>query len=150
MFPFFLKLFTRGKKMEKDLHSNVSALLGLSVQNITTDTTTNGEIIDTAGFESGVWAIHSGTITDGTYTCSIWESDDDGMSGATVVPAAETLGAATFAAANDDETRRLGSIGKKQYQQLRVVSASTSSGGTNFVSSVVLSDPHHMPIASTT
>lgn len=136
--------------MEKDLHSKVSILLGLSVQDITTDTTTSGEIIDTALFESACWGVMSGTITDGTYTCAIWESDDDGMSGATVVPAAETLGAATYAAADDDEMRRIGSVGKKRYQQLRIISASTTTGGTNFVSMVTLSDPRHGPVAATT
>lgn len=133
--------------MEKDLHSNVVARLGLSVQDITTDTTTSGEIIDTAGFESAEWGIASGTITDGTYACAIWESDDSGMSGATVVSAEETLGAASFAAADDDLVKRLGSIGKLRYQQLRVVSASTTTGGTNFASICMLSDPHHGPVA---
>lgn len=136
--------------MEKDLHSNTDVRLGLAVQDITTDTTTSGEIIDTAGFESAVWGIMSGTITDGTYAFAVWESDDSGMSGATVVSAAETLGAASYVAADDDETRRIGSVGKLRYQQLRVVSASTSTGGTNFVSLVTLSDPHHAPVASTT
>ncbi len=136
--------------MEKDLHSNTDVRLGLAVQDITTDTTTSGEIIDTKDYESAVWGVHSGTITDGTYACAIWESDDSGMSGATVVSAEETLGAASYTAANDDTTKRIGSVGKKRYQQLRVVSASTSSGGTNFVSLVTLSDPHHMPVASTT
>ena len=136
--------------MEKDLHSKVSALLGLSVQDITTDTTTSGEIIDTALFESACWGIMSGTITDGTYDFAVWESDDSGMSGATVVPAAETLGAASYVAADDDEMRRIGSVGKKRYQQLRCVSASTSSGGTNFVAMCFLSDPRHGPVAPTT
>lgn len=136
--------------MEKDLHSKVDVRNGLDVQDITTDVTTSGEIIDTALFESAVWGIKSGTITDGTYAGAIWESDDSGMSGATVVPAEETLGAANFAAADDDTTKRLGSVGKKQYQQLRILSASTSSGGTNFSSLVTLSDPRHGPVAPTT
>lgn len=135
--------------MEKDLHSKVSALLGLSVQVINTDTSTSGEIIDTAGFESGLWTISSGTITAGDMAAAIWESDDSGMSGATVVPAAETLGAATWVAADDDTTKRIGSIGKKRYQQLRMVSTN-SQNGADWVAHVALSDPRHGPVASTT
>lgn len=131
----------------KDLHNNVKARLGLSVQDITTDTTTSGEIIDTAGYEGLEFAIGSGTITDGTYAVTVWESEDSGMSGAIVVPAAETLGDADFVAADDDEVHQIGSVGKKRYQQLRVVSASTSSGGTNFFATAILGKPHHMPVA---
>ena len=132
----------------QDLHNNVQVALGLSVQDITTDTTTSGEIIDTAGFEGLEFGIMSGTITDGTYTCAVWESADSGMSGATVVTAAETLGGAAYAAADDDEVRRIGSVGKLRYQQLRVVSASTSSGGTNFVALAFQGKQHHKPVAA--
>lgn len=131
----------------KDLHNNVEARLGLSVQDITTDTTTSGEIIDSAGYEGLEFAIGSGTITDGAYAVAVWESEDSGMSGATVVPAAETLGDADFAAADDDEVHRIGSVGKMRYQQLRVVSTSTTTGGTNFFAVAVLGKPHHMPVA---
>lgn len=134
--------------MEKDLYNNTKALLGLSVQDITTDTTTSGEIVDTAGFESAVWIVHSGTITDGAYTGAIWESDDSGMSGATVVSAAQTLGGVDFVAADDDVVRRIGSVGKLRYQQLRIVSTSTSSGGTNFFSTVTQSHAQHLPVAA--
>ena len=134
--------------MEKDLHSNILGRLGLSVQDITTITTTSGEIIDVKGFESAEWLIGSGTITDGVYACAIWESDDSGMSGATVVPAEETLGAASFAAADDDLVKRLGSVGKMRYQQLRIVSTGITTGGTNFFATCALSDPHHGPVAN--
>lgn len=135
--------------MEKDLHSNVDLRLGLAVQVINTDTSTSGEIIDTKDFESAVWGISSGTITAGDMAAAIWESDDSGMSGATVVSAEETLGAATWVAADDDTTKRIGSIGKKRYQQLRMVSTN-SQNGADWVAHVALSDPHHLPIASTT
>jgi hypothetical protein len=80
---------------------------------------------------------------------AIWESDDSGMSGATVVPAAETLGAATWVITDDDVVRRIGSVGKKRYQQLRMVSTN-SQNGADWVALVVLSDPRHGPVASTT
>lgn len=134
--------------MEKESHGKLGPIVGLVVQDITTDTTTSGAIIDTGLFESCTWWVRSGTITDGTYTGAIWESDDSGMSGATVVSAAETLGAAAYVAADDDENRKIGSVGKKRYQQLRIVSASTSSGGTNFVACAILGDHRHGPVAN--
>lgn len=132
--------------MEKDLYNNTKVLLGMASQTISTDTTTSGAIIDTAGFESAVWGVVSGTITDGAYTGRIWESDDSGMSGATVVTTAQTLGGVDFVAADDDAIRRIGSVGKLRYQQLRIVSTSTSSGGTLFGSQVTLGDPAHLPV----
>jgi hypothetical protein len=138
-----------GKHM--DMHHNVNATLGLSVQDITSDTTTSGEIIDKQGFESVEWGILSGTITDGVYTSAIYESDDSGMSGATVVPAEETLGTAIFSlAADSDEARRIGSVGKLRYQQLRIVSTGVTTGGTNFVSVAFQGAPHHAPVAEQT
>lgn len=135
--------------MEYDLHTLVKGLLALAVQDITTDTTTVGEIIDTAGFESLEYLIHSGTITDGTYALLLEESDASNMSGAAAVSADDTLGALTgFVAANDDEIRRVGSIGKLRFQRLSIVSASTTTGGTNFVSLAVLSNPQTAPVAA--
>lgn len=135
--------------MEHDLHSNVKGVLALAVQDITTNTTTVGAIIDTAGFESLEYLIHSGTITDGAYAFVLEEGDDSGLSDAAAVAAAETLGTLTgFVAADDDTTKRVGSIGKKRYQRLSIVSTGVTTGGTNFVSLAVLSDPHTGPVAA--
>lgn len=131
----------------KDLHNNVEARLGLSVQDITTNTTTEGEIIDTAGYEGLEFAIGSGTITDGAYAVSVWESDDSGMAGEAVVPSEETLGNADFAAVDDDEVHRIGSVGKRRYQQLKTVSTGVTTGGTNFFAVAIMGKPHHMPVA---
>lgn len=134
--------------MEYDLHSNTKVALGLAVQDITTDTTTVGAIIDTKGFESLIWAILSGTITDGTYALLLEEGEASNLSDATVLAAADTLGALTgFVAADDDEIRRIGSIGKKRFQRLSIVSASTTTGGTNFAATAILSDPKSAPVA---
>lgn len=134
--------------MEQDLHHNVKSVLALAVQAITTNTTTVGAIIDTAGFESIEFSILSGTITDGAYALKLEEGDDSGLSDAAIVPADETLGALTgFVAADDDTVKRVGSIGKKRYQRLSIVSTGVTTGGTNFVSLATLSHAHSNPVA---
>ena len=136
--------------MENDLHSNIKQVVALDSQDITTDTTTVGNIIDTVGFESLEYLIQSGTITDGAYAFVLEEDDVIGFGSATVVPTAEVLGVLTgFVAADDDAALRVGSIGKKQFQRLSIVSTGTSTGATKMSSTAVLGHPKHMPVAET-
>lgn len=135
--------------MEYDLHNNVKGALALAVQDITTNTTTVGAIIDTLGFESLEYFITSGTITDGAYALKLEEGDDSGLSDAADVPAANVLGALTgFVAADDDTVKRVGSVGKKRYQRLSIVSTGTTTGGTNFTATAALGNPHSQPVAA--
>ena len=133
--------------MEHDLHNRIDDLVAMTSQTIASDTTTVGEIIDSKGFESLEFIAQSGTITDGAYAFLLEESDDSGMSGATVVSADETLGSLTgFADSDDDATIRVGSIGKKRFQRLSLVSTGTSSGGV-FSAIAVLGHAHTNPVA---
>jgi len=101
--------------MEFDLHNNIDDRLALSSRTIGTNTTTVGTIIDTQGYQSLEYIVTSGTITDGAYAFLLEEGDASNLSDAAVVPADETLGALTgFVAAEDDVTKRVGSIGKKR------------------------------------
>lgn len=134
--------------MEFDLHSNVKQVVALDSQDITTNTTTVGNIIDTVGFESLEYLIQSGTITDGAYALKLEQGDDSGLSDAADVPSDEILGVLTgFVAADDDAAKRVGSIGKKRYQRLSIVSTGTSTGGTKFSSVAVLGHPQSAPVA---
>lgn len=134
--------------MERDLHNNVSGAIALAVQNITTNTTTAGAIIDSLGFESLEFFITSGTITDGAYALLLQESDDSGMAGATTVSAENTLGSVTgFVAADDNVVKRVGYIGKKRYVRLSIVSTGVTTGGTNFTATAVKGHPLHAPVA---
>ena len=133
---------------EFDLHSNIKGEVALDSQDITTDTTTVGNIIDTRGFESIEFTIQSGVITDGTYTLILEQGDDSGLSDVAVVPTDEVLGVLTgFVAADDNATKRVGSIGKKRFQRLSILSASTSTGATRFSSVAVLGHPQSAPTA---
>lgn len=119
--------------MQFDIHTKLLGTPALNIQTISSDTTTSGNIIDTLGYQSVEFVLFSGTITTGVFTPVIYESDDSGMSGATAISSDYLLGSyadATFttAAADDNACKQIGSVSKKRYQQLRVVTTSTGNG----------------------
>jgi len=134
--------------MERDLHNNIDDRVALNAAAISTNTTTVGNIIDTNGYESLEFLIQSGNITDGAYALLLEEGDDSGLSDAAAVAADEILGALTgFVAADDNAVKRVGSIGKKRYQRLSIVSTGVTTG-VNFMSAVaVLGHPKHAAVA---
>lgn len=103
------------------------------------DGTINGETIDRIQtspkaneFQAILFVIASGTLTDGTHTVTIEESDD----GTTFAdaPATAVLGTEpVIAATNDDTVYECAYIGTKRYARLKVVLAGatvTTGGGT--------------------
>lgn len=134
--------------MEYDLHSNVDDRTALNASAITTNTTTVGNIIDTLGFQSLEFIAQSGAITDGAYALVLEEGDADDLSDAAVVPSDNVLGALNgFVAADDNATKRVGSIGKKRYQRLSIVSTGTSTGAAFMSAIAVLGNPNSAPVA---
>lgn len=129
-----------------DLHHDVKATKALSHQTINSDTTTDGDIIDTAGFEALEFVFLSGTITDGSYTVALEQGDESDLSDAAAVPAADVLGAAVFAAADDNVAKRIGCLFKKRYVRASVVSTDTTSGGS-LGGVAILGQPLHAPVA---
>jgi len=134
---------------EYDLHSNVKNLTSHAPIDITT-TSPVGAVIDTKGFESIEFIIQSGTLNAGTFVPLLEESDDASFSvGVTTVTTEQTLGDTTIGfdgsdVLHDNETIRIGSIGKKRYQRLTIVAAG-SSGANFFSAAVVLGNPHSSP-----
>lgn len=123
----------------RDLHNNVEVAVAFDTAAISTDTTTQGNIIDLQGFDSVEFVIQSGTLTDGTYTPLLEESDASDLSGSNAVADANLLGTeatAAFGLTDDDAVKKLGYRGNKRYVRLSIVSASTTSGGT--VSAIVI------------
>lgn len=130
-----------------DLFHLVEVRPGLNITAISTNTTTNGAIIDTQSYYAVMWSIQSGTLTDGTYTVQIRQGDESDLSDGTLTSADFLLGTiadASFAATDDNETKKIGYIGKKRYVRLEIVSASISSGGT-LTSVAMLGYPRHAP-----
>jgi hypothetical protein len=112
-----------------DMKNNVDVVNALDIQAISTDTTTNGDIIDTKDFQSITFVLQAGTLTDGTYTVNIQVGDDSGLSDAADASADELIGTEP-ALDTSNTTGRVGLITNKRYARLQVVSTSTTSGGT--------------------
>jgi len=131
--------------MLRDIRSDLGNDLALW-QTIASDATFTGQIVDTAHYESGLlFSFICAVYGDGTYTPLIEESDDSGMSGATVVPTSSLIGtiaAATLTAVSvvGDPVPTIGVTTSKRYVRLSIVS-------TDFVAlgSVVVCTTTKMP-----
>lgn len=134
--------------MDYDLHNNVDDRVALDAQAITTNTTTVGNIIDTKGFNSIVFAILSKVITDGAYALKVEDGEDSGLSDAADVPAADVLGALTgFVAADDNVVKRIGVVSKKRYVRLSIVSTGVTAGVDIMSAVAILGHPLRAPVA---
>lgn len=135
--------------MEYDLHNNINASNALNSQAINANGTVVGNIIDTKDYGSLEFIAHSGTITTGSHAFLLEEGDDSGLSDATAVPAAELLGDLVgFAVTDDNAVKRVGSIGKKRYQRLSIVSTSVVTTGAVLSAVAVLGNPNSSPVAN--
>lgn len=130
-----------------DLKNNVNALNALNIQAISTSATVSGVSVDTKGYESATFAIQSGTLTDGTYTPEILESDNN--STFTAVADDFLIGTeanAVFVATDDNKVKTIGYAGKKRYVKITITSSGITSGGT-LGATVILGHPKTAPVA---
>ena len=125
---------------KSEITTRTKPVIGLNIQAITTNTTTTGSAVDTADFNGGVNIVfQAGTITDGTYTPLITESDTSGgsytavsdeylipqdTSDATIAPEAQ----AALTASNS--VSKIGYVGYKRFIKAALVSTGVTSGGT--------------------
>jgi len=128
----------------QDLHHDILTKSALDYIEITSNTTTNGNIIDTQGYESLDFVLHAGAIVDGVYDAELWYGDDSGLSDAAKVSDDFLLGSledTEFTDADDNKTRRIGYVAHKRYVQIRVNSTGVTSGGF-FGAIAILGHPH--------
>lgn len=132
-----------------DTKNNLKMARALSPAAITSNTTTNGTVVDRLDYQSLTLALVSSTITDGTFTPVLKESDTGAFGGEeNDVADADLLGteaAAVFVAADDNTLKTLGYIGQKRYVRLSIVTTGVTSGGT-IGAVAVLGDPHVAPV----
>jgi len=124
----------------KEITTVIKSQVALNTANITTSTTTVGNIIDTADFNGGVnFTLSTGTRTDGTYTPLIEDGDAANLSDAAAVDDAflvkqdtssTTAPEAQAALAASNAISKIGYKGTKRYVRLSVVSTSVTSGCT--------------------
>lgn len=104
------------------------------------------------GFLSMCYLIHIGTaLIGGGFICIFEESDVVTFGGEeTVVPAANVLGGSPIMVATDaNETRRVGIVGKKQYQRLTLDETGTVTAGV-IGATALLANPRFIPIPAQT
>lgn len=107
---------------------------------ISTDTTTNGAIIDTADQDLGVsFFLGATAYTDGTYKLVLQEGDDSGLSDATTVPSEKLItvtgldavaDGVTAVTADGDKLAKVGVFSTKRYVRAQIVSTATTTGAT--------------------
>lgn len=119
----------------------------------TDNTAITSTIVDTKGYGSLTFAILIGTNTDAdaTFTVSMAESDDSGMSGSNAVAAADIVGTTTLASYqydDDTEARKIGYIGNKRYVQLTITPANNAAGNIFVSGAAILGNPGRMPTAN--
>lgn len=137
--------------MRTTVYNNV-----LTQQTVTAANRTNGTVNGTAldlwsnsvgrqKFNSALVIVQTGTITDGTHTVEVQESDDN--STFTAVADADLQGTEpAIAAANDNVIYEIGYRGMKRYLRVAVVTTGATTGGT-FGAVVVLGIPRRLPVA---
>lgn len=119
----------------REIHNILFPNVALDQQEITSNTTTVGNIIDTqqsAGFNSLEFYIQSGVLTDGDYAILLEQGNDPGLSDAAPVPDVDLTNleaSAAFVAADDQSVKRIGYIGDKEFVRASLVSTNVSTGG---------------------
>lgn len=104
--------------------------------------TANGSGVDLASFASATVAFSVGTITDGTHTPKVQESDDN--STFTDVAAADLIGALAALASNVNQ--RVGYRGTKRYIRAVTTIAGATTGGV-YAGVVIRGDARKQPVA---
>lgn len=123
----------------KDLNKDVASATSLAPAVRTA--TANGTGVDTANFGSCMIVWNVGTITDGTHTPSIQESDDN--STFTAVAAADLSG--TPAALTSNTNQEIGYTGRKRYVRAVITVTGSPSTGGAYAALVVRGNAKSLP-----
>lgn len=129
---------------QKTVLKPVSAL---DISTITSDTTTNGTIIDLKGFESVTLFFKSGAIAAGTATPSFTEGNDAALADGATVAVDDLIGtvaSVTYADTDDNVNKWIGYRGKKRYLRVDIVTTGTTTG-TVISCDAILGTPHKAP-----
>jgi hypothetical protein len=126
----------------KDLHSYLSPVVSLAPAVRTASA--NGTGVDLQGFESALIVIETGTITDGTHTIEVQESNDN--STFTAVADADLQGTEPAIGVSDDNAiYKIGYIGNKRYIRVAVTVSDATTGGV-YGAMVVRGHGRHQPV----
>ena len=136
-----------------EMHNNVKVSRALSPVAAGTDNTAFvSEILDTANYNNNELAIAIGANTDAdaTFTVLIEESDAANMASQNAVADADLLGTeaeASFDYSDDNETRKIGYIGKKRYIRATITPANNAAGNIYIAALWLQSGARKVPVA---
>lgn len=131
----------------EDVHHSCNGFNAFTTATISTNTTTSGETIDRADYLGIEYFVKLETVAGtGVFALKVQESDDG--SSWSDVSTEETLGVASFDASTDsaDDVKRIGTVSKKRYSRLQIVSTGVATGSA-FNAMVVLTTPRDEPVA---
>jgi len=120
-----------------DMHHGITVLMGK--ENVVASGVVDGEIIDTAGYESLEFIFQAGATVTVAPTLTLEHGDESDLSDATEVDAEEVLGTLVQVEAADD-VGKVGYIGKERY-----VRVAQSAGNAIYGIVAVLGTAHHQP-----
>jgi len=126
-----------------DLKARLTTAISLAIAARSSNTEVNGTAVSLGGYNSAVAIVTTGTITDGTHTIKLEESNDGGSTWSDVA-STDLDGAFTVvAAANDDALQTVGYKGSAGQIRATVTDATSTTGGILGVN-IVLSDEQHV------
>lgn len=130
--------------MVKDIVSNIRSIIVLLGSAIASNTTTTGASVDTADFGEGLaFFCNVRSFTDGVYTLSAQESDDN--VNFTAVAAEKVIGSsAQSAATGSNPMGKIGVFSTKRYVRPIVVSTGVTTGAT--VDVVAVQAGEYLPV----
>lgn len=133
--------------MSYDQKNDLKQVVALTTSTISSDTATNGAIIDTMGYKSVTIFLQAGVVTTGDITLtSITESNDSGMAGATTMASEQLIGLPADTKCDaTGETSRIGCLPRKRY--IRAVYTSANTASLVISSLAVLGRPEHAVVA---
>jgi hypothetical protein len=134
---------------DKDLASLIDCDFAIAPAVETGNTAHVSSIIDTFGYESLVFAIIVGTLSDSgcTLTPSFEHGDDSALADTAVPDAADLVGTVancTFDQDDDNEVRWIGYVGKKRYVRMTLTPASNA-GNIPLAAIAIKGNPTNIP-----
>jgi hypothetical protein len=114
----------------RDLSSDIKTLNAISPVAISSNTTTNGLIIDRSGFESLTFILRASSYTDGDYLPLVEEGDQANLSDAAEVADVSLIGTEAGSILSEEKVAKIGYNGYKRYIRISFVSSSTTTGAT--------------------
>jgi hypothetical protein len=137
--------------VRRSVYTNVTPRASLAIASRTANATVNGTAVDrnVGGnmHRTAMVVVHTGTITDGTHTIEVQDSDD----GTTFTAVADAFLQGTEPAigvADDDKLFVIGYIGVRRYLRVSVTTAGATGGGT-LGAVVLLGEPRRGPVSHT-